>query len=174
MLVYLQMIETPENQSKFEKLYERYRDTMFCVAFKILKNEYDAEDAVHQAFLSIILNLNKIKEIECPQTYSYVVIITERKALDIIRANKKLGTSYDDSIALEIAMPDSADDTLASAMATLPTHYREILLLRFDNGYSTKELAGIMGMSRANIQKLIWRAKKALAETLQKEEYLNE
>lgn len=168
MLVYLQMIETPENQSKFEKLYERYRDIMFRVAFKILQNEYDAEDAVHQAFLSLIFNLNKIREIECPQTYSYIVIITERKALDIIRANKKYGIAYDDSLAIEIAMPDPADNTLATAMATLPARYREILLLRFDNGYSTKELASITGMNQSNVQKLIWRAKKALAEALQR------
>lgn len=53
MIVYLSMIESPEDQSKFELLYTEYRDVMYHVAFKILQNEQDAEDAVHQAFLKI-------------------------------------------------------------------------------------------------------------------------
>lgn len=46
MIVYLSMIETPEDRSKFERLYMEYRDLMYHVAFKILQNEQDAEDTV--------------------------------------------------------------------------------------------------------------------------------
>jgi hypothetical protein len=46
MIVYLSMIDTPEDRSKFERLYIEYRDIMYHVAFKILQNEHDAEDAV--------------------------------------------------------------------------------------------------------------------------------
>ena len=53
MLIYLQMIETPEDRSKFETLYEEYRDVMYAVAKKILRNNMDAEDALHQAFVNI-------------------------------------------------------------------------------------------------------------------------
>lgn len=54
MLIYLQMIESEADKSKFERLYLRYRGLMFSVAMRLLSNEQDAEDAVHQAFLSII------------------------------------------------------------------------------------------------------------------------
>ena len=50
MMIYLQMIDTPEDRSKFEFLYMEYRGLMFHVANKILHNEQDAEDTVHQAF----------------------------------------------------------------------------------------------------------------------------
>ena len=60
MIIYLQMIESDEDKSKFEQLYIMYKGLMFHVAMKILKNEFDAEDAVHQAFLSLIENLKKI------------------------------------------------------------------------------------------------------------------
>ena len=52
MIVYLQMIDTPEDRSKFEQLYLEYRGLMFHAANQILHNEQDAEDAVHQAFLT--------------------------------------------------------------------------------------------------------------------------
>ena len=56
----LQTIESEEDKSKFEGIYYRYRKLMFHVAMKILHNRQDAEDAVHQAFVSIIENLEKI------------------------------------------------------------------------------------------------------------------
>ena len=59
MMIYLQMIETPEEKSKFEQLYLEYRGLMFHVAYDILHNEHDAEDAVHQAFVKIAENIKK-------------------------------------------------------------------------------------------------------------------
>ncbi len=64
MIIYLQMIESDEDKSKFEQLYIMYKGLMFHVAMKILKNEFDAEDAVHQAFLSLIENLKKISDVK--------------------------------------------------------------------------------------------------------------
>ena len=62
MLVYLQMIETPEEQTKFEKVYLEYSGLMYSVAEEILCNELDAEDAVHQAFVTVAENIKKIDE----------------------------------------------------------------------------------------------------------------
>ncbi len=51
---------------------------------------------------------------------------------------------------------------MADVLAELPAHYREILLLRYDNGYSVVELAQILGMTQSGVRKLIGRAKKKL------------
>lgn len=50
MLIYLQVIDAPEDRDQFITLYETYRGLMFYVANQILQNEQDAEDAVHDAF----------------------------------------------------------------------------------------------------------------------------
>lgn len=50
MMIYLQTIDTAEDRSKFEQLYEQYKQLMFYTAFQILKRPQDAEDAVHLAF----------------------------------------------------------------------------------------------------------------------------
>ena len=62
MLIYLQIIETDEDKSKFEQIYETYRGLMFHTAFKVLTHEQDAEDAVHHAFVKIAENITKISE----------------------------------------------------------------------------------------------------------------
>lgn len=162
MIMYLSMIETQEEQDKFEKLYSRYKNLMYHVAYKILGNYYDAEDAVHQAFVAIIRNLDKIGELDCPKTRSLVVLITERKAIDIIRTNhhdRNLPLN-EEILGLEVPLP--GDHGLADALAQLPSNYREIILLRYDNGFSTRELAKLLGMTESGVRKLIGRAKRAL------------
>ena len=166
LVYYLQSIESGEDKSKFERIYYRYRKLMFHVAMKILHNDADAEDAVHQAFVSVIENLNKAGVPESPETRCYVVTIAERKAIDILRSKEKVvSLDYDETArGIEIPPPDTSE--LADAMARLPARYREILLLRYRNGYSNAELGKMLNIKAGSVQRLLWRAKEALRNNL--------
>lgn len=61
MLIYLSMIESEADKSLFEQLYIRYKGLMYHIAYRILQNREDAEDAVHQAFVSIAKNIKKLQ-----------------------------------------------------------------------------------------------------------------
>lgn len=169
ILIYLQMLETDADKSKFERIYVQYRGLMLRVANSILHNEQDAEDTIHQAFLAILNNLDKISAVDCPETQSYIVIITEHKAIDLIRDRKKVVNIGDDETELGLEVPMPGDSPLADALAKLPPRYREVLLLRFDNGYSTREIAAMLGMEHGAVQKLIWRAKDALEKHMEED-----
>ena len=168
MLIYLQMIEDEADRSKFERIYRKYRGLMLHVARRILSDPADCEDAVHQAFVSIIENLEKISAVDCPQTRSFVVIITERKAIDIVRARKRIVQL--DSDARGVAARPTGENALTDALLRMNAQDRELLLLRYDNGYSTQELAKLLGVERSTVQKRIWRAKQALQRELAREE----
>ncbi|MBR6312114.1 MAG: RNA polymerase subunit sigma-24, partial [Oscillospiraceae bacterium] len=58
--LYLSMLESEEDRGRFARLYLRYRGMMFRVARELLKSDMDAEDAVHQAFLSILNHFSKV------------------------------------------------------------------------------------------------------------------
>ncbi len=166
MIIYTQMLDAPADKHKFERLYKQYRALMYHIAFGILRSEQDAEDAVHQAFVSILENFEKIFEVECPKTRAFCVIVVERKALNMLRERRKLADGYDVELSgVSVPPPDGAP--LAAALARLPARYREALLLRYYMGYSAKEVAGILGLSHSNASKLIWRAKQALQTLLE-------
>ena len=166
MLVYLSLIESDEDKSKFEKIYERYKGLMFYTAMQILNHKQDAEDAVHQAFVSIIENLDKISEPECPKTRAYVVIIAERKALDIIRRKSKISHLEFDESMFGTETPLLETNELADAILQLPATYREIVLLRYHYNYTTKEIAKMLGLTGSATQKALWRAKTMLNRVL--------
>lgn len=169
-MLYLQMLPSPSEKDKFEQIYTLYRGLMFYIARRILPGEADAEDAVHQAFVSIIENLKKISEVRCPKTRSYVVIITERKAIDILRSRSRLSPEAFEESTRGVELPLPGDGGLSDAMSRLPAAYREALLLRYYHGYTVREIAPMLGRKPGAVQKLLTRAKAALRKTLEQED----
>lgn len=91
MLIYLTMIEAEEDRHRFLSLYRRYKKLMLYIAHDILHDPHDAEDAVHEAFLRLAEMIEKIHEIDCPETRSLIVMITKSKAIDLYRKKKAAG-----------------------------------------------------------------------------------
>ena len=58
--IYLSLIDDDDDKDRFEELYKKYRIGMYKIAFSILHNNEDAEDAVHEAFLCIANKFQKI------------------------------------------------------------------------------------------------------------------
>ena len=169
MLVYLQMLETEADQTKFEQLYNMYKGLLCYVAKKYLDNEMDVEDAVHQAFVTIAENFSKIGDLECPKTKSYIVIIVRSRCLDIIRSKKRHGYElYDDNLYGD-AVDYDGPIVLASCLSKLNPKYRDVLLLKFDLGLTSKEIAAVYRITEDNATKLIQRAKKKMEELCRKE-----
>ena len=169
MLICVKAVEGFWNKLRFGQLVHKYEKLMFHVAYGILNDKKDAEDAVQEAFLSIAKYFSKISDIDCPQTRNFIVIITERKAIDMYRRNKRSKTAdiYDTAGVTYDDIP--CGSTLAYAMARLPARYREVIVLKFQCGYSTEEVAEILGLKRETAKKLIYRAKESLRAELENE-----
>ena len=175
MIIYLAMIDSPEGRHKFEFIYNRYKNLMFYTASKILGDTRDSEDTVHDAFLKIIEIIDDITDVECPQTKSLIVTITENKAIDLYRKRQKRKTTPFEEEYLGVPARsdlESIEDRefLAKAIASLPGKYREVLFLKYSHGYSIDEIALILSMSKENVKKTIQRARKKLEQSLESEE----
>ena len=175
MLVFTQMPETADERLKMEEIFHTYGNLMFHVANKILNNDHDAEDAVQQALFTIYQNLENFSEIKCPKSRSFIVTIVERKAIDLYRTKQRDAAIPFEEEFINVPAPSVVNAVaertdLAKAMAMLPTRYRELLFLKYDNGYSEREIAVMYSMTEANVKKTIQRAKKKLESILKGQE----
>ena len=68
-----------------------------------------------------------------------------------------------------IEVIEDSNIDLAALMGRLPARYREALLLRFDIGFTTKEVAKLMKITPVNAEKLLWRAKRELQKLIEEE-----
>lgn len=182
MLVYLEMLETPEEKLKFEQLYFLYRDKMYAVAFKILHNENDAEDIVHESFKAIIENFEKINDISCHKTWNYIVTIVKNKSFTLYQKKKHHETSaYEDWVEVEmdftlekVTEKREIAEILAELIRSLPFPYKEVLYLQYYNALSGEEIAKFIDKTPAHVRKISQRAKAMLKEELLKRGIQNE
>lgn len=168
-MLYMQMIDTVEKRTRFEQLYTKYKGLMFYVANQILRETNDAEDAVHQAFVKVAENIDKIHDPDCAKTRSLLVTIVENKAIDLYRKKRKIHKVEYTEENLGLSAEYKGEDSLAGCILKLPARYREMILLKYHHGFSTKEIAKIMGISESNASKLDQRAKKRLYELCREE-----
>ena len=183
--LYLQLLETEEEQRDFSLLYETYQKLMHWVAIDILHDDSLAEDAVQEAFLRIIKNFQKINEILCPETKNFVVIIVKNVALtmqskktrdfenciSLCAEEDTLNESEDSLHAVLESMSGKHDETvdaflaqeLKLAMEQLPEKLREVLFLYGYLGYHMREISAYLGISEATAHKRLQRARNMIA-----------
>ena len=168
-------VDTPEEKCKVELLYEQYNQLMYVVAYKILNHEQDAEDAVIEAWMKIIRHLDKINEISCQETKSFIVIVSERVAIDIYRKNRRRA---DRTIALDDyeSSPYFATRNLGfeeveiyNVMRSVPKLYSDVLILNYVNNLSIKEIADILNTTENTVAKRLSRGRAMLKEMMSNE-----
>lgn len=169
---YLNLLDTPEEKSRFEQLYLAYRQDMYAVAYSILHNSYDAEDAVHQAFLAIANNFRKISGIPCQEIKGYIVIIIRNTSINIYNSNKRRferSSGIDDcGASVEVDYFERFDlEDLKNAISGLPQIYKDIIYLHFLEGFTVKEISKMLDISKEAVWKRIERAKKLLKSILE-------
>lgn len=162
MLIYALTIVKPADRPKLERLYLEYRSVMFCAANEILHNEYEAEDAVQQAFMKIAENLDKVPDELSNKTKAFVVTIAENTAIDRYRKLKRYGDC--ELCEQSCGIKAESTDELVNCILKLPARYRQFILLKYYHGYSTREIAKLLGMSSAAASKTAQRAKQRLEQ----------
>lgn len=166
MIIFLQNISDPNSREKFENIYREYAGLMYHIAYGILGHRQDAEDAVQRAFLKISKHMDQIKEPISQRTKNYVAISAEHEAVDIWRKKKRESTTI--SINTEndpvVYIESNTENGLADCILRLPVRYRELVLLKYGQGYSLREIASLFGISLVAAIKLDQRAKKKLKE----------
>ena len=164
---YLSLLNTADEKSKFEELYHLYRQDMYKAAFGILKNHYEAEDAVHDAFIIVAKNLNKISQINCPRTHGYLIIIVRNLAFKNYNKNKKTNYIYDSEILNDTDIADIEEDILSKIgcekiselLLKLPEDYYQVLYLNLFMGFDINSISENLGITYEDAKKRLQRAK---------------
>lgn len=170
MLIYLSMIEAEEDKGRFRLLYHTYKRLMLYIAHEILHDQQDAEDAVHDAFLRLAEMIEKISDVDCPETRSLVGIITKGKAIDLYRKQRQVETlplEEWSAAATSQAEGIAQGDAVARAIAALPQRERDVLLLKYDQGYGNSEIGALLGLRPEHVSQIAHRAKEHLRKNLE-------
>ena len=167
----LPTIESAPDNARLSALFEKSKQAMYRAAVEILHNREDAEDAVQQAFLAVLRHRELLKPEDFSRSLATLVLITERKAVDMRRREYRERQALREKGKLTgVEIPPPETSPRADALASLPVRYRTMLLLRYDVGYEVWELARLLECSPAAVRKVLQRAKRALERALRGED----
>jgi RNA polymerase sigma factor (sigma-70 family) len=154
------------NDRKCQKaLFDRYKDAMYTVAFRILRDKDMACDALQEGFIGVFASL---KNFQGRSTLgAWIKTIMVRSALRLI--DKKFeNVEYESNLENETIEWDAnlTGEVLDQAICELHPGYRSVFVLVEVEGYSHKEVAQMLNISEGTSKSQLSRAKKVLQEKL--------
>jgi RNA polymerase sigma-70 factor, ECF subfamily len=170
--------ETLDSSETITALVAEYSTTLYRVAYSVMRNAAEAEDAVQEAFLRVLKHRDKLSEIRDLRVW--LVRITWNVVLDKKRRSKTRPENEDvadfarvlpsaDRRADDILISSQEHSRILKAIDQLPSKERQALLLSAVDELATPEIAAVLGTTESSIRSRIFRARRELSELLAKQ-----
>ena len=156
-----------QNVSYFNLLYKRYSGKVFGKCISLLKSESLAEDATQDVMVKILLNMSKFSGRSKFSTWLYS--ITYNYCIDFLRRKKKDPSVYVDDFVENLDVEDEVEDSflletnvkrLKILLEEIPTGDKTILLMKYQDDMSIKEIGEILEKTDSAVKMQIKRAKR--------------
>lgn len=165
-----------QNKLKAQAMvYELYAGKLFAVCYKYSRNRQEAEDNLHDGFITIF---NKIKQFKGSGSFEgwmkRIVINTSLQKYRKDKVFQLVTEEIPEETEVEINEGDINIDTLLSLIQKLPNRYRLVFNLYVLDGYSHKEIATMLGISEGTSKSNLSRARAILKKELEQTEQKNQ
>jgi RNA polymerase sigma factor (sigma-70 family) len=162
----------------FAVLVDRYKDMIFTLGLKMIKNREEAEEVTQDTFFKIFNSLNKFKGDSKFSTWIYK--IAYNTCLDRLKKNKKEDNniSIDEFSAHLIKTMDNAlsaleekerKQTIQNCLNLLPSDENFLLTLFYFDDQNLEEIGKIMNITANNVKVKLFRSRQKLAVILKKQ-----
>ncbi|MGZ8797943.1 MAG: sigma-70 family RNA polymerase sigma factor [Thermoanaerobaculia bacterium] len=147
--------------SRFAALYEENFERVYAFVVRRVRDRRDAEDITSEVFHHALRNLNRFEWRGVPfAAWLY------RMAANAIADHYKSSSRETGTAAGEITIDETADierrATLFRSVDRLPPDQRRVIVMRFAEGRSIREIAEELGRSEGAVKQLQWRGLQSL------------
>jgi RNA polymerase sigma-70 factor (ECF subfamily) len=152
------------------QLYKAYYKAMFNAAYRILKDSYEAEGIIQEAFLTAFTKIDSFKgEVTFGAWLKRIVI---NKSLTQLKKNNRY-----EEVKMEVIPSNEIEDeaidysglhpkSVMLNLQSLKENYRVVLTLNLIEGYDYEEIAQILNYTNENVRTTVSRAKKKLKQVI--------
>ena len=156
----------------YELLVQRHSAMAYRVALRLTGNHHDAQDVAQEALIAAWQNLDRFEGGSSFSTWLYQIVTrralnkvtrgADDRSLDLLadRADAAMGTA--DKAERKLAV-----DAVSDALLALPFPQRTVIVLHHFEGLSYAEVANVTGATEPAVRSHLFRARRALAKTLE-------
>jgi len=168
------------DEASFEKLIESCKTKAYNIAWRYMRNEQDALDALQESFIKVFRHLGKFKGESSFDTWVYRIVVNTCN--DMLRKNNNLKAvttvfANDEEEAV-VRLPDTGptpwevleqkekSQFILDCLEILQPDQKEIIILRDIHGFSYQELTEVLECSIGTVKSRINRARKRLKQII--------
>ena len=163
------------DHAAFGTLYRRYLDRVYGYSFYLLGDHHDAEDATERTFLAALGAIDQFRD-EGATFRSWLFRIAHNQLANALRARSRRRDESLDGVREPAAADDPArlaslaDDArrLRESVASLSEDRRQVVILRFVDGLTSREIGEVLGRTEGAVRVLQHRALRELAVLLER------
>lgn len=151
-------------RERFTAVVEETMDIMYRLSYGILNNVTDAEDAVAQSLLKAWEKLDHLKKEEQLRSWMIRIVINTSKSM-LFRRGREV--SFDqEKLTAGLIQEGPQETSLWSQVRELKETHRVVLLLYYYEGYSVKEIAGMLRVPEGTVKSRLARAREELGQII--------
>jgi RNA polymerase sigma-70 factor (ECF subfamily) len=162
------------DESALAELFDRVGRVAYGLAFRVLRDDRLAEDAVQEAFLAVWRTAAAFRA-ERAKASTWILTLVHRRAVDVVRREERRRVEPLDEATRDAATSSSAEEAawlgferqrVHGALKQLPDAQREAIELAYYGGYSQSELAEKLGLPLGTIKSRMFAGLARLRELL--------
>jgi RNA polymerase sigma-70 factor (ECF subfamily) len=171
------------NGAAFDFLFEKYREKVYRIAYRFVRNKEDALEVTQDVFLRVYTSIKGFKT--GSKFFTWLYRITVNRAIDFTRQRKSRGVQEIEPAILEaegrplpgrsgvrdpseLAEERELDEKLSQAVEGLSAKHRAVFVLHTTEELSYKEIAQVLGCSIGTVMSRLFYARRKLQEALQR------
>jgi RNA polymerase sigma-70 factor (ECF subfamily) len=157
-------------QAAQRELYNRYSSKMLAVCYRYAHSREDAEDMLQEGFIKVFLQVHTFENRGAFEGWIRRIIV--HTCINILKKNKKFNESVDIIHATSMQIREESVSAIIQAkqvvecIRLLPIGYRTVLNLYAVEGYSHREIAGMLDIEESTSRSQYTRAKAMLEDIL--------
>jgi RNA polymerase sigma-70 factor (ECF subfamily) len=133
---------------------------LYLTALAITGNHQSAEDALQEAYLKTIKKCHQLKDIAVAKTWITRIVINECK--NMLKARKTVSTDFQEFEMQYVEDFDDKELRFYSIISNLNLEDREIMTLKYFQGYTMDEIASILNIPLSTVKSRVYRALEKL------------
>lgn len=146
----------------FVNVVEEHKTALFRLAFSIVLNKEDAEDAVSDAILKAYSHLEDLKNIKKMKAWLFQILVNESK--NCLKKRQKIEFS---DVFVDRAPQEAETSDLFEFVCQLEERFREVIILYYFEGFRVKEIAKILEINEGTVKSRLSRARLKLKQYIE-------
>lgn len=171
MIAFLNLLDTQAEKEEFIKLYDKYKNLLYWIAFQKTNNIETAEECVQETFFYVAKHFDRIDDVESKRTKCYLSVIVNGFAVDVYNKSLKSDVASKDFENTSSEYYDNLSTIELQSVfdKVLDDESKIFLYFKYIYHYKSKEIADMYGVKDTYVRKKIQSAKNKLKKYFEKE-----